>query len=80
MDTHARAIRRATHKHAMLVLFDRQCFRRINASDYVMDAITAPRYVRTVIIFWSSSLWLSSSTAGGVGYHRLCVVAFSSFL
>lgn len=76
IDTHARAIRRATHRHAILFLFHRQCFRRINASDYVMGAITTPWYVRTVIIFWSSSLWLSSSTVG-VGYHRLFrVVAF----
>lgn len=71
IDTHARAIRRATRRHAMLFLFRRQCFRRINASDYVTGAITTPWYVRTVIIFWSSSLWLSSSTVGGVGYHRL---------
>lgn len=76
IDTHARAIRRATHTHAILFLFHRQCFRRINASDYVMDAITAPRYVRTVIIFWSSSLWLSSSTADGVGYHRSALLLF----
>lgn len=81
IDTHARAIRRATHRHAILFLFHRQCFRRINASDYVTGAITTPWYVRTVIIFWSSSLWLSSSTVG-VDYHGLfrVVASLLSFL